>query len=188
VSSQPRDRAGRFGPVIRPESDVTLNPRLGLSPDELAHVAERFGVSDDQVRRDHAISHVLAALSERTADDVIFFGGTALSRTHLVHARLSEDIDLIAVGPRADAAIKVSAAIEAGLLRSHGRVSWRPGFVANDVEPALLEVPVGISIRVQLLDGRHYSKWPTERRTIEQRYSDVTPSSLTVPTIESFAG
>ena len=39
-----------------------------------------------------------------------------------------------------------------------------------------------------MLDGRHYSKWPTERRTIEQRYSDVAPSSLTVPTIESFAG
>jgi predicted nucleotidyltransferase component of viral defense system len=28
------------------------------------------------------------------ADEVIFFGGTALSRTHLLHARRSEDIDL----------------------------------------------------------------------------------------------
>ena len=37
-----------------------------------------------------------AALSDRTSEDIIIFGGTALGRTHLVAGRLSEDIDLIA--------------------------------------------------------------------------------------------
>jgi predicted nucleotidyltransferase component of viral defense system len=90
---------------------------------DLAREAERFGVSDEQVRRDHAISHVLAAISERRADDVIFFGGTALSRTHLVHARLSEDIDLIALGPRAEVADRLTRTVNGGLLRTHGRLS-----------------------------------------------------------------
>ncbi|MGH3385991.1 MAG: nucleotidyl transferase AbiEii/AbiGii toxin family protein [Nocardioidaceae bacterium] len=52
----------------------------------------------------------------------------------------------------------------------------------------MLELPDGISIRVQLLDGRGYAPWPVERRRLEQRYSDAEASSLTVPTVESFAG
>src|ERR1035437_6902676 len=59
-----------------------------------------FGVAEVQVRRDHAISHILAALSRHRRQELIFFGGTALSRTYLLDERLSEDIDLIAVDQR----------------------------------------------------------------------------------------
>jgi hypothetical protein len=45
-------------------------------------------------------SHILATLSQHDREDLIFFGGTALSRTYLVIERLSEDIDLIAIVPR----------------------------------------------------------------------------------------
>lgn len=72
---------------------MTRAPRrsgFGLSQDDLEREASRFGVADEQVRRDHAISHVLAGLAASMRDDLIFFGGTALSRTHLVNARLSE--------------------------------------------------------------------------------------------------
>ena len=75
-----------------------------LAPAELAAVADAFGVSDAQVRRDHLISHLLAALSGSARDRVVFFGGTALSRTHLPDGRLSEDLDLWALGDRRDAA------------------------------------------------------------------------------------
>src|SRR5438132_1512343 len=75
-----------------------------LHPDEETAVAERFGVARAQVRRDHLISHLLAAISTHAADEVIFFGGTALSRTIAPHGRLSEDIDLIALGRRRDTA------------------------------------------------------------------------------------
>ncbi|WP_232661607.1 nucleotidyl transferase AbiEii/AbiGii toxin family protein [Pseudonocardia sp. TRM90224] len=69
-----------------------------LDPDELARVAAQFGVDDHQVKRDHLISHTLAALSAEAGEELIFFGGTALSRTILSNGRLSEDIDLIGVG------------------------------------------------------------------------------------------
>lgn len=54
-----------------------------LDPAEAAAVAEEFGVSDEQVRRDHLLSHLLAVLAQRLPEAVVFFGGTALARTHL---------------------------------------------------------------------------------------------------------
>lgn len=53
--------------------------------------------------RDHLISHLLGYLSAHFADRIVFIGGTALARTHLVDGQLSEDIDLIAVCSRSDA-------------------------------------------------------------------------------------
>lgn len=61
-------------------------------------VMMRFGVSPVQVARDHVISHALAAIASLGTDRIVFFGGTALSRTLLPELRLSEDIDLIALG------------------------------------------------------------------------------------------
>jgi predicted nucleotidyltransferase component of viral defense system len=165
-----------------------LSGRTGLTRDDLNREATRFGVGELQVRRDHAISHILAALSRHLADDIVFFGGTALSRTHLADARLSEDVDLIALGQREVVAAEVAKSIEAALLRSHGRVTWQSVFGANDVDPAVLAIPDGIAVRVQVLDRRQYEQWPVERRDIEQRYSDAAPARLLVPTVESFSG
>ncbi len=75
-----------------------------LDPTEEMMVAERFSVAREQVLRDHLISQVLATLSADFNDQVVFFGGTALSRTFTPNGRLSEDIDLIAVGNRRDIA------------------------------------------------------------------------------------
>jgi predicted nucleotidyltransferase component of viral defense system len=88
-----------------------------LRPEDEAAVAEQFGVATTQVRRDHLISHLLGALSEHAADLVVFFGGTALSRTFAPNGRLSEDIDLIATGSRRD----VAAVLEDRLPRATRR-------------------------------------------------------------------
>ena len=110
----------------------------GLSTERLAREADRFGVSDEQVRRDQAISHVPAVVAEEFADEVIFFGGTALSRTHLLHARLSEDIELLATTPRTELADRLTQAISSRLLPTLGRVSWNPGFAPHDdVQPSI---------------------------------------------------
>jgi predicted nucleotidyltransferase component of viral defense system len=161
---------------------------FGLLREDLDREVARFGVADDQVRRDHAISHILGAISKSLRDDVIFFGGTALSRTHLVHARLSEDIDMIAIGNRGEIAERLVKSIDVALLRTHGRVNWSPSFENRDVEPTIVQIPGGISIRLQLLRGTGYPPWPTEHRDIEQRYQDAPPATLIVPTIESFVG
>lgn len=67
-------------------------------------VMARFEVGQAQVVRDHVISHALAAIADVGTDRVVFFGGTALSRTLLPDLRLSEDIDLIAHGDRREIA------------------------------------------------------------------------------------
>ena len=59
----------------------------GLRRDEAPTIAQQFGVELEQVHRDHLISAILAALQTH-ADDLIFFGGTALARTLVGHPRL----------------------------------------------------------------------------------------------------
>jgi predicted nucleotidyltransferase component of viral defense system len=84
-----------------------------LDDGEREQIEPTFGVDSEQVARDHVISHALAAISSLSTDDVVFFGGTALSRTHLTELRLSEDIDLIALGDRsaiADETVNCAAA------------------------------------------------------------------------------
>ncbi|MBN9374161.1 MAG: nucleotidyl transferase AbiEii/AbiGii toxin family protein [Cellulomonas sp.] len=156
--------------------------------DEFEAVAERFGVDIEQVRRDHLLSHILAAISDGVStDDVVFFGGTALSRTYLADARLSEDIDLIALAPRARVATGIETAVAHGLARSHGRVSWRPALSATSgSQPATLSVEGVDGIQVQLVAGDGYT-WPTEVRDVEQRYSDAWPARLRTLTAPGFA-
>ncbi|WP_066582551.1 nucleotidyl transferase AbiEii/AbiGii toxin family protein [Cellulomonas timonensis] len=155
---------------------------------EWESVAERFGVEMEQVRRDHLVSHVLGAIASGVpTDDIVFFGGTALSRTHLADARLSEDIDLIALAPRADVAPRIEAAVRRGLARSHGRPPWRPALTATTgSQSATLTVDGTASVQVQLVGGSGYL-WPTEVREIEQRYSDAPPARLRTLTAAGFA-
>jgi hypothetical protein len=103
-----------------------------LTFDELHDIAARFGVDQQQVRRDHLISHLLAAISTAAGDSVIFFGGTALARSILTDGRLSEDIDLLALGRRAEQAARLQAALPRALRREYPRLAWeqhpaRPG-------------------------------------------------------------
>lgn len=156
--------------------------------EELEAVAERFGVALEQVRRDHLLSHAIAAVAGGVStDDVVFFGGTALSRTHLADARLSEDIDLIARAARADVAAQIEAAIRQGLARSHGRPVWRPALTATTgSQAAELSVDGVASIQIQLMSGDGYL-WPTEVRDIEQRYTDAPHARMRTLTSAGFA-
>jgi hypothetical protein len=148
-----------------------------------------FGVAEAQVRRDHAVSHILATLSRHHRDELIFFGGTALSRIYLLDERLSESIDLIATVDRNSLADNLFQDISAGLVRTHGRITWAPAWQSSlDIEPAIAVLPDGSAVKIQLLEGSHYEKWPTEIREIEQRYRDAPPAALRVPTLSAFAG
>lgn len=165
-------------------------PILGvLSEADLRRVQAEFGVLPGQVRRDHAISHVLAALARMDgADDLVFFGGTALARTVLPLLRLSEDIDLIARSPRGDVARRMELAIEEGLRRSHGQVNWRPALSdTSGAESAQIDLADGTQIRIQLLGATGYPPWPTVLMPLEQRYADAPPAALTTLTASAFA-
>lgn len=152
-----------------------------LSPHERADVAGRFGVSELQVERDYLISLVLAQLSKSFADAVVFIGGTALARTHLPDGRLSEDIDLVAVGDRNKVADALDRALPSSVLREYGRLTWRPSLSeVRESDSAFLVGDDATSLKVQLLSGIGRPRWPLEQRSLVQRYSDAPPATLNV--------
>lgn len=120
--------------------------------DEVEAVAVHFGVAPAQAWRDHLVSHALAAISHTVStDDLTFFGGTALARTHLPGVRLSEDIDLIVTGHRAE----VAAGIERSarhLRRTHGAVEFDPPLTSTrGANPSVLRAAGGLQVQLQLL-------------------------------------
>lgn len=133
-----------------------------LEQDELAAVADRFGVAEDQVRRDHLISHVLAALP-KIAPDVLFVGGTALARTHLADpaagGRLSEDIDL-GVPERDAVATALDERLPRQLRKEFPGTSWDPPLrsVKSAIEPGTLVTTTDLRVRVQLLDHEDWAR------------------------------
>ena len=158
-----------------------------LADDDRRRVQGMFGADDEQVRRDHAISHILAVLSKDVAEQVRFYGGTALARSYLPEGRLSEDVDLIAVGPRNDVAHKIETALSRGLAREFGRPSFAPALTATgSVRPSSMSLPSGPIIQIQLLPGDHYPRWPFRRIKLKQLYADVGPAALAVPTRPAF--
>ena len=170
---KPRSRATRVTPGVLDEHDR-------------AKVEAQFGVAAEQVVRDHVVSHALAAIAMVSTDDLVFFGGTALARTHLPDLRLSEDIDLIAFGPRAEIGDRIEAALARGLRRAFGTPTFTPT-ISDTIhsESSVMEVG-GVRIRLQLLSAQGYPAWPTEVVDIEQRYSDAPPARLRVLTAAAF--
>ncbi|MEC3913430.1 nucleotidyl transferase AbiEii/AbiGii toxin family protein [Nocardia sp. CDC160] len=159
-----------------------------MSLGERDSVAVQFGVAPEQVERDHLISHLLAAISRGFADRVHFIGGTALARTHLVRGRLSEDIDLVALSNRRMLAAELDAALPRSVARSFGRLEWAPPLSdVPDTGAANLRSASGVFVKIQLLSAQGRAMWPTELRSLEQRYSDVPPAELLVPTLPAFA-
>lgn len=157
--------------------------------DDFDEVARHFGADEDQVRRDYAISHILGVLAARFADDLVFYGGTALSRTHLIWHRLSEDIDLVV--PDRSARWRVASLVQdvlgLGTQQFEDR-RWSPGFDRQrDTTPAVLILDREVAIKIQVIAGG-YDQWPTEPRYIHQRYMDAPPAVLKVPTVEAIVG
>ncbi|GAA3543959.1 hypothetical protein AFL01nite_27820 [Aeromicrobium flavum] len=151
-----------------------------------ASVLEQFGVSTASATRQAHLARTGRPVA--AADDQLtFFGGTALSRTYLTDLRLSEDIDLIALGRRADIAKDMDRVVSRALARAYGEVTWQPELTSTrGSQPAVLQVD-DLQVQVQLLDGTGYPAWPTEVVSLYQRYEGVPAASLRVPTIAAFA-
>ncbi|MCL2464354.1 MAG: nucleotidyl transferase AbiEii/AbiGii toxin family protein [Micrococcales bacterium] len=169
---------------------MTTNAALprSLSAAETTHWGERFGVAEDQVRHDFLLSHVLTAIAASRAN-VVFYGGTALSRTFLPHLRLSEDIDLLSVGPRGDAAAALDESIRTHLTIAFGGVTadrWLSQ-ARVDTDASVLFV-AGTGVNVQLIDGRAYPPWPTALSTVTMRYAGMPDVRLTTLTGDGFVG
>jgi len=160
-----------------------------LSSDDRERWARAFAVSDEQIERDHLISHVLRAIAADEPAGLVFYGGTALSRTYLPDFRLSEDIAFLA-RPRQDVARQIEALLPPALRMDFGEISWdpSPSGVFRDTIPALLNA-WNLQVKMQIIDLDHaQARWPTERREIALRYGDLPVTvELTVPTVDGFA-
>lgn len=160
-----------------------------LEPEDLAEVGATFGVAEQQVRRDHLIGHMLAALATLDEPSLVFFGGTALTWTHLPTGRLSEDIDLFVVG-RARVAATIESTLPRRLRREFPGTSWSPAPTAvRAVDPARVVTPDGLVVRLQILDAAEqgWTHFPIERRQLVDRYQDLPGITMRVPTPAGFA-
>jgi predicted nucleotidyltransferase component of viral defense system len=64
---------------------------------EVRNRARRLGVDAGLIRKDHVLNHVLAGIAADPGD-LVFRGGTALSRVYRPDFRISEDLDFITEG------------------------------------------------------------------------------------------
>ncbi len=153
---------------------------------ELLQVQSLFASSELQVRRDHAISHILAAIQD-VRSEMVFYGGTALSRTFLTDGRLSEDIDLYAEDRKklCQELDEIPDLIE----QEFPEAVWQkiPSQL-RDGESTNLSCGSAIQVKVQVVDShsRGFQKVPVEITEIFQRYSDVPRTRLFVPTFDGF--
>lgn len=150
--------------------------------EDLQTIQDTFGVDEAQVRRDHVISHCLAALS--TIDDhrLIFFGGTALSRTRLPGLRLSEDIDLIARASRESTAQEIQDVLTATLRPLIGTPTFEPALTQTHGAQASVMLLADVRVQIQLLASDGYPQWPTEVVDLHQRYADAPSAQMRVLT------
>ncbi len=160
----------------------------GLTEADTDRWMSHFGVGEDQIRHDFVISRILQELATH-ADLFVFYGGTALSRTILNGLRLSEDIDLLSVGPRKPAATALDQAIRSGLERQFGLIDAHPRLsdTRTDTQACLYEV-AGVTVQAQLIAGDDYTPWPRQTRQVSLRYGDLGDVVLTTYTPSGFVG
>ena len=157
-----------------------------LDPRESQNLQNLFNANEAQVSRDHAISHVLAAL-QAINTELVFFGGTALSRTFLTAGRLSEDIDLYSADRRA--LCQELNELPKLIKEEFPQATWNM-LPSQTVDPqsSLLVCDSSIQIKVQAVDSqtRGWSKVPKVLTQIHQRFSDVPSTKLFAPTFDGF--
>lgn len=150
--------------------------------------ARTFGVDITQVRRDHMISHILAALPTISGlAEAAFIGGTSLCRTHLDGLRVSEDVDLL-VSDIDEAAGALTRALGRLLRREYPDLavsSSTPVPRGRQIQLAAPEVP---PVEIQLIRRQAEDDVLDFKQTpVSLRYSRLPHSvRLLVPTAESF--
>jgi predicted nucleotidyltransferase component of viral defense system len=151
-----------------------------LRTEELRTWVDRFGAPEEQVRRDHFISHVLASLPKNV--DLAFIGGTALCRTHLLEWRLSEDVDLL-VDDAHRVMHDIEGAISSGLRREFPSLTVQWVRERTPISGVLSSGTISCRLQIVPLDDS-YARYPTAMAGVELRYGDLPPHvDLRCPTL-----
>jgi len=160
----------------------------GLTDADVDKWTTHFGVEASQIHHDYAISHALQALS-RHAECFVFYGGTALSRTILDGLRLSEDIDLLSVGPRAKAASLLDEALRFSLEQRFGLIEGNPRLVEARKDTQACVYTIGdAGVQLQLISGDTYTPWPRHLSRVSLRYAGMNDVTMMTFTPAGFVG
>jgi predicted nucleotidyltransferase component of viral defense system len=150
---------------------------------EVRNRARRLGVDAGLIRKDHVLNHVLAGIAADPGD-LVFRGGTALSRAHWPDFRISEDLDFVTEGKLMQGSELVTRAVgKAAQGTGHDlRVefdnpdsSWMRAIIRWD--EALVSVDLNRAERPRL---------PTDLCDLDLPYSDLAdePSQIDVVALE----
>lgn len=155
----------------------------------ISRFSAQYGVSDDQIRRDHLISHILAALpSVFNAKEIHFYGGTALCRTYLLDSRLSEDIDLLSADFETalrELEVKLPRLLRREFPGSTDEIGGQEG--TGRQGRLVTRDPIGVQIYVGAAHSEH-SAWRFSPCKVSLRYPDLPEHvTLSCPTLETFA-
>ncbi|MCZ6663038.1 MAG: nucleotidyl transferase AbiEii/AbiGii toxin family protein [Actinobacteria bacterium] len=153
-----------------------------IDDQELRDRAAYLGVPENQVRRDHLLSHLIHAM--RGMEGVVFIGGTALNRTHLPDVRLSEDLDLHRLEGNANDL--VSHLVDAVRLEFPG-LTTVSAQTRGDVATHVLAVDQ-LRLQTQVIGRRaEWVKLPARSTPVRLKYPDLPETvDMVVPTPESF--
>lgn len=144
-----------------------------FSPEERSDWASRFGVAPAAIDHDRLISHLLLALSN-WGEEILFYGGTALSRTHLSGFRLSEDIDLQIDSPGRHVE-GLGDHLRRSIRTDYPDATWERRPAPRGQTIAYLSSDE-LSVRIHLIPPDE--GLPTESAPIELRYSELPTSVL----------
>jgi len=152
---------------------------------EMEDHARSWGVTVEQVRKDHLISHLLQSLGPLSG--FVFFGGTALNRAFLEARRLSEDIDLYLLPDTGGGLGTILDGLLRGIGREYPDARVVDGGARSDVHTYLLSTE-GVQVQLQIVAERHeHRRLPTGLFPVALRYSDLPECiPLLLPTRESF--
>lgn len=156
-----------------------------IEREEVRTFAHNWGVAQQQVLRDHLISHLLHAIEGMPG--VVFFGGTALGRTHLTGRRLSEDVDLYLKPTQPADRSEIISRLQRGTRRDFPALRVEQVSRVSDVTTH--DVSHGdLSVKLQIVGDRsEHRAYAVVETAVGLHYSDLPPTAqLTVPTISTF--
>lgn len=147
---------------------------------ELTRRARDLGVSQDHVRGDYVLNHMLASISD-SFGELNFRGGTALARVYWPDFRLSEDLDFIVDTMPPDFEQRLAECVSGATRRTDWQLKLRSGparrgrhrfFVVSDFGEILIDVQS---------DERPHQPITMGKLTLP--YSDLIEKERSIPTI-----
>lgn len=167
-----------------------MNGLLRESPAEFDALrdstSERLGVARGAIEKDYWATEVLR-FACASGHDVVFKGGTSLSKAYHLIERFSEDIDLLVVTDATGKALKrtlreIAGQVSADVGIDHDREQEGRGFLnARFAHPSASDAPF-LSSGVLLEMGSHGGPTPNETKSVRSLMSEmaeeIDPSAL----------